>query len=898
MNKSKLIFFLGLAIPALFVFRALILPGHVVWGDAPYFYPEGLKELVAEPYGWTNRGNNFGGINNFLWLYPLMFLYGVLHSIFSLENDAIIRILFYFPAILLSVVSSILFVRYLTYSKIVQFFASLLYIFNTYFLLLIDGGQVGVALAYSLFPLTLLYLRKLIDIPSIRVFSVSLIFFLLLVITDPRIAVISVFSLLIWILSETFIARKWFLIQNLRFLIPLGIAVGGISAYWIIPTLRLGELIGNLDVSRLQLLSLLNPLLLFQPHWSMNEFGRISSPPFYFIGVPLLIFGGLLFNRLKKVWVFAFLVLVFAFLVKGETPPLGWWYGWLVNHFPFGIAFRDSTKFFAPLLLFAGVLSGVTIEQLARGVTLLHKSVTFPFRLLVIVIPYFYFLFLIYPALQGKLNWVLSSKIPTNDFQKIYTHLKDKDGFFKTAWFPERNPLAFQTEEKPALDANLLVDERPFASLNVGTFDRFNFVHDSQFLDWFDLLGIKYLIFTGNQRQTILDEGQKKDWDDLLELVGNSKGLEKIDWGTTFPIFKIPEVKPRIFAVDKLIVVIGGDDIYGKLKKADPNFSVGNQGFIFLEDGKSDPKYLEGIVPESAILVFNNEKEMDFTMSFLRRFFISPLGATKGIRGPSQWAIRSSSEYLRWKYELLVNGVNTKEFDYDKGIAFSSVPDEWIYFNLNVPEDGEYVFAARVLAKNKDEILEANTFYGVQIPFNTQGQFEWYWQEATFLKKGTKKVAFKNVSGFHALNTLALIPKKDWDNAQKISRELIGRFQTVNLDSTGVATLADLLRNGSWHKVDYQEISQTRYKILGFRKDQWVVFTDSYHPKWDLEDGGDSPSYPFYSMVNGFYTSKPGEAEIVFSGQKDVRLAMTISLVSILAILASFGIISWRKKNA
>lgn len=358
------------------------------------------------------------------------------------------------------------------------------------------------------------------------------------------------------------------------------------------------------------------------------------------------------------------------------------------------------------------------------------------------------------------------------------------------------------------------------------------------------------------------------------------------------------DVKPRVFATDKVVAVVGSDDIYWKLKKADPKFSVGNQGFIFLEDGKSDPKYLEGIVPESAILVFNSKGEMDLAMSFLQKYFISPLRATKGTSGPSRWALRSSSEYLRWKYELLVNGVDMKEFEYNKGIAFSSVPDEWIYFDLNVPEDGEYVFTARVLAKNKDEVLETKLSYGIPVPFNKQGQFEWYVQKAAFLKKGIKRVAFKNVNGFHALNTLALIPKKDWDNAQKGSRELIGRFQTVNLDSAGVATLVNLLRNGGWHKVDYQQISQTRYKISGFRKDQWVIFSESYHPKWNLEDRNNNPPYSFYSMINGFYTNKDDETEIVFSGQKDVWLSMAISLVSVLAILAGFGIISWRKKNA
>lgn len=892
----NVLFFLGITITVLIVFRAFFSDSPLVWGDAPYFYPEGLKELVSEPSVWTEWGENFGGINKFLWISPLMIIYGELHKFLGLNNDWVLRLLFYFPAIVSAVVFPLLFSRYLGLSKIVQFFSSFVYGLNTYFLLLVDGGQVGIALAYGLFPGVILFLKKLLDVAKPKDFLLALLFFNILVLADPRIAAIAVFSFVTWVLIETLSLRDLKFLKRLWKVILLLGATLILNSYWILPSIKLGENFLSSKPSGLQFVSLIHTFLLFQPHWPANEFGKVSSPFFYFAGIPILIFGGLLFKGLRKnkvYLVFAFCFLLFAFIAKGGSEPFGGLYDWVTSELPLGIAFRDSSKFFAPLILFAGILIGLTLEYLRKCLN--EKNLIASF---IMVVVYSYLLFLVSPALFGQLNGVLSGKNFPESFNNLHSKLLQDLNFYRTLWFPEAHPLKFYTNRHPTVEANLLVDERPFASLNVGIFDRFNFVHDSQFLDWFDLLGIKYLIFTGNQRQTILDEGQKKDWNDLLELVGNSKGLEKIDWGTTFPIYKIPEVKPKIFAVDKLIVVIGGDDIYGKLKKADLNFSVGNQGFIFLEDGKSDPRSLERIAPESAILVFNNKAETDLTMSFLRRFFVSPLGATKGISGPSRWALRSSSEYLRWKYELLVNGVDMKEFDYDKGIAFSSVPGERIYFNLNVPEDGEYIFAVRVLTKNKDELLEANLSYGISVPFNMQGQFEWYWQEATFLKKGTKRVAFKNVSGFHALNTLALIPKKDWDNAQKTSRELIGRFQTVNLDSTGVATLADLLRNGSWYKVDYQEISQTRYKISGFRKNQWVIFTDSYHPKWNLKDGSDSPVYPFYSIVNGFYTSKPGEAEIVFSGQKDVRLGMAISLVSILAILISVGIISWRGKNA
>lgn len=876
-QKYNILVFLGLAVPTLLAFRAFFTPSPLVWGDAPYFYPEGLKELVAKPYLWTDNGNNFGGINSLLWLSPLMFVYGILHKLFGLDNDLIIRILFYFPATLLSLITPIFFARYLGYSRVVQFFTSLVYTLNTYFLLLVDGGQVGVALAYGFFPLTLLFLRKLIDTPRFKNFLCSLFFLIVLSVIDSRIAAIGILALVVWVFIDWIENRQGNTVKNLKFLILLIFLTIAVNSYWIIPSLIVGNL--SVSVSSLQLISLLNPLLLFQPHWPGNEFGKVFPPPFYFVGIPLLVFGSL-FARQRKVLVLVTCYLLFAFLVKGETPPFGEWYEWVVRNVPFAVAFRDSTKFFAPLLLFGGVLIGINVERIGG----LLKSFLAPFAV------YAYLLFLIHPALLGGLNGVLSGRELPHDFKVIYENLRENSSFFRTAWFPERHPFGFHTEGKQALDAKRLLEERPFASLNVGTYDAFNFVHDSSFLEWFDLLGIKYLVFSGDPRTFQLNEMQQQDWNNLLTLTASTSGLLKEDWGVSFPVYSLVDTKPHIFSVDKLIAVIGSEDIYQKLKEKDKNFSVGNQAFVFLEDGKFDPRNLQGIASQSAILVFTEKDEIDLTMSFLQKHFVSPREATKGVKGPSQWALRSADEYLKWKYEFLINGVDTKEFDYGKGIAFSSVADEWIYFDIDVLSDGEYVFATRTLTRDKDEQLGIDLFYGSPITYNTKYHFEWYIREGFSLKKGQKRVAFKNINGFHALNTVAFVPKKDWEEAQKLTQNFLRDFPVVRIDGKGDEQELQQLANVSqWRQVDYEMINPTHYKVAP-PQNNWIVFTDSFNPRWRLKTGKEVlSSYPLYSMINGFYIDPNWQdIEITFVGQEYVRWGGYISLAAIFSLAVIF----------
>ncbi|SRR5260221_12894500 len=96
MKKIKYIL---LAIVIFIVFRKFLMAGPLVSGDAPYFYKEGLSELIKFPGTWISRGNTLGGINLFLWIYPIMFLYGMLGVVFHLNNDLILRLLFYFPSL-------------------------------------------------------------------------------------------------------------------------------------------------------------------------------------------------------------------------------------------------------------------------------------------------------------------------------------------------------------------------------------------------------------------------------------------------------------------------------------------------------------------------------------------------------------------------------------------------------------------------------------------------------------------------------------------------------------------------------------------------------------------------------------------------------------------------------
>ena len=296
----KLLVVIGFLIPLFFVFKSFFSGTNLVWSDAPFFNQISIKELFSEPEFWTQRGNNFGGINIFLWLSPWMFLYGILGKLLSLDNGLVIRILFYFPSLILSIVGPILLSRYLKLGKITSFFASFLYVFNTYYLLLVDGGQVGIALAYGLFPLVILALKKIIDLGGIKYFTLGLVLSFLLTTVEPRLFIIAFLVIVLWFLFDLFVDKKTINYKNLLLVLLIGLIIVPLNLYWLYPILKTGELSLGTSVTGLQLTSLLNGLFLYQPHWPNNVFGNITYPPFYYVLIPILIFANLLFQKNKK----------------------------------------------------------------------------------------------------------------------------------------------------------------------------------------------------------------------------------------------------------------------------------------------------------------------------------------------------------------------------------------------------------------------------------------------------------------------------------------------------------------------------------------------------------------------------------------------------------------------
>lgn len=844
MFKKNNIFFLLLLIiiPYLKVFKAFFLTDPLIWGDAPYFFPENLNELFLKPMIWDFRNSNFGASQTqVLWLYLPTFLMGTLGKL-GISADIAIRTVFYFPATILAFLGSFLFIKRFVKNNIAASLGSFLYVFNTYFLLLIDGGQIGLALAYGLFPLFLYFINK-------GNFLFSVLFFFFLTNTDLRIAIL---SLLVYFLINL---NK--LSKNIIYVI---LATFLLDAFWIVPfifnSFNGAGIIQIKNDLPANFITLFNSLAIFNPHFPLNEFGKINPIPWYFIFLPVLLFINVLFKNRKDNLVFYVLFLSFVFLISMPFGPLRPVFDFLIDHIPLAYSFRDSTKFFIPLILVASILLAKTIEEV--------KSNLFSF------IVYLYLLILILPALTGNLSGVLAGRKFDENYNNIYRNLKLDNNFYRTVWFPERPPLGFSAQGKEGVSASELYKEIPFAMMISGTYDLFNYLHDEKLSSWFEVLGIKYAFFPESPRQKNWTEVDLANRKLFLEFI-NTLGLKKLDWGINFPVFEVAKQRNKIYGAKKILVVVGDGSFYDRL-----DFT--KVPILFVEDGFTDPSDLLALPKTSFNLVFHNSDEGDLKMSFLQKFFLSDNNLVSG-----HWGRYKASELLQWRYELLKQGISNFDFGFNKGIYFSSIKDEEINFKVKVLSDDKYYLATRFLSATDSAGIKVKFSEKEEIIKNESSKFKWNFLGPVNLSRGDYIVNFKNLKGFVAINTLAFISEKNLIESQTKTDTLLRQSNKETLDDVNNII-----------KVDYKQDNQVSYRILNVSIPSWVIFSDHFNSGWELESS--SGSYPIYSMINGFYVKEnPASLKLEYKPQKYVDRGIILSISSFL-ILAGIWLLRFFKK--
>lgn len=477
---------------------------NLVGGDWKFFWPENIKEIISYSFAWDSSLNTGVGKDNLsiLWLNSyLAYFSNFLTQIFNVPWSITEKLIFFWPIVLISFFSAFFLSKMFLKNKFLNILSGVIYLTNTYALMIFSGGQVGVALAYSLTPLILSRFIKIYNFKSSIIAGLVL---ALQILFDPRIAILSIIMVFIYFLFHYKRAIK----NIFLVLINPSIVVLLLHMFWILPifVFRINPVaavfsdpVSSSAVVRFFSFAYFeNTFALLHPNWPENIFGKIGFMKSEFILIPIFAFSVLLFMRSRKVLFFAFLGLLGAFLAKGSNPPFGEIYIWLTDHVGIFAAYRDPTKWYILTTIAYSILIPISLHYISKWTFKRWKI-----QNIVAIVFVIYFLFLLRPVFLGQVKGTFVQHTVPQEYNQLRDFISKQPEFFRTLWIPKLQRFGYFSNDHPAVSWEELFEQ--FA------------LEDKQKI--LQELGVKYIIVPFDSEVEIFLKDRRYDEKQYLALV-------------------------------------------------------------------------------------------------------------------------------------------------------------------------------------------------------------------------------------------------------------------------------------------------------------------------------------------------------------------------------------------
>ncbi|MBI3103834.1 hypothetical protein HYZ05_02755 [Candidatus Daviesbacteria bacterium] len=817
-----------------------------------------------------------------LWSQPLHSFFASLYQInlpFSFLTKLLVGLI-----ILLSIISMLKLLDYLKIKSPYQEVGVIFYILNTFFLLLLDGGQLALTLAYAVFPLSVYCFLLLMQTANLKrrlLFAFSV---LAISIFDIRIVY------LLFMVCAIFVLFKFFLSPSKKEVVLVFkevllsaiftiLIIFPFHAYWILPALvvKTPQLPQTYErVSQIDFLSfstLLHSLILNQPHWYKNIFGKISEVSFEFLLIPATAFISLaLVRRNTQVAFWSLIAILGIFLSKGSNPPLPQIYSYLFASIPGFSIFRDPAKFYFLICIAYTILIGFSLQAMGK----LAKIIPFVFLL--------YIVWLARPVYLGQMSGLFSFPSFEKEFNLLSEVIKEDKQFSRVFWIPNSAPLGYVGPNHPQVEASRLSKKRPFAAATVGTYETFNFLREAPFMgEIFDVSGIGYIAYPyiDKQREEA-DFDKEKYYYTFLNQLSKLPWVSKVEY-SGMPLLKVKNHQDKFFVTGNTWWIIGDDSLYKESTKS-ATLKLSKNSLIFTEEHAGLGKRLDEV--SDAKIILNKKSNIDLAASFIdasKLFF--PAKSLNFSPDESGWWKREAVDLVWWR-DFLQNkyGIDNKDFDLGGGWAVGEGYSKFKVQSSKFKKDN--ILLARVMESSRSgnlKFYQDNQLIG-EVGTKINGDANVRWFEVGELSGNGSGIAIESTGDINVVNTLAVLDKNDWDSLKDKADKLQGRV--VSFDDKSI-------QNVTGSMVSYRRINPTKYivNIDGLTKPSLLVFSQNYDSLWKMSGQTPLPrsanmnvALPVYSLLNGFRVEQDGEYIVEFEAQKYVYLGLAISIMTLLTI--------------
>ena len=865
-EKQNVLIWPLLAVVFLIVFKSFFFSSFANLGnDSNFVSPSLLKNMSIMPQTWESE---LGGVDlghnqvvN-MWMQPLwIFISGLarLGVIYPLLVKGLMTI-----QILIGSFGIYHLFKKLNMASWTIPIGVIFYFLNTYYLVNVDGGLIFLSFAYACFPGSLYLFIKLIENNTFKNWLLFSFWVVMVSFFDIRSTVLTYVTTFIWII----IVKKY---RGLLLLLGVGLFLITSHFYWLLPALKTGvslptSYVSNNSVEQFSFFSSGHLLFVSQPHWYSNVFGDIQIPRWYFVGIPLLIVLALGFAKVtQKYKLFICLTIIGLFLMKG-----GQLYLWLYKYLPGFVFFRDPSKF-SPLLTlgYAGLI--------CMALDILGKRLP-KFKNLLLLSAGVYFFAMVSPVYTNRTTVAFVRSPSEVDYEKFSQTIKQKD-FSRVLWLPTKPPQAVVDLSPVWTEAGWLLAKRPFLSAIDGTYELYNFVRASESASLFDVTGIKYLLYPqSDQRKHILKPDEKEYYQWQYDWFKSQNWLKDISPFEGLGAFEVATVSGKFYQPKDWLWVVGPDDTYSQLSKLF-NFRLADIGVTHLNN------FTPNLTKSDGYLFFNKVGFLDLVMTQVEKKnliglypFVSPTAD-----GRKEWWGRDLGNflfvknYLRDHYE-----VNNNDYDLEMGYVIAE-GEKTLQINHNFSKG--HIFA-RILQSRAGGNLEF-VLNNKQTTFTTISDNEvLVWKDLGVYPEITK-IEIKSIGLINMINALAIIPESEYEQLITSAKSVVSTSKVI----TDLKSLSGTIFNSP--EIPYSKISQTEYRIEVQNAPTWVVFSESYDPKWQINAPKSSP-IPAYDMLNAFWVEKPGSYRIFYTPQIWVKRGLGITAG--IFLLSAF-VLLWRYKN-
>lgn len=874
------------------VFYRLFLPGWRVANDFQIISEEVLKTGFNLPQAWSSKWAE--GMGEYavgtLWSYPYDFLYG-LGANLGLQFKILQLFLGFIPAIILGFFGIYKLLDYLKITGWGKRVGAFFYIANTYFILLLDGGQINLALAYALLPVAYVYFKKasvegksrlkfVLSTLALSIFDIRILYFLLILIVIDILLTISI--------------KNIFSILRLNLLIgctTLAILLS-VHAYWLLPSFLSKPVVlppaysRPQQVEELSFATIGHTLYLLQPHWYKNVFGVVTTVNWQFGLIPILAFlAPILLRKDKRVAFWLVVALCSIFLAKGSQESFGEFYKWFFINLPGFTLFRDPIKFYFLIALSYSVLIAITVSEVVnfKFKNKYTQTITkaLPITLLI------YFTWLIRPVFLGGMTGIFSDQIYEKEFMDISNYLQGDENFSRVLWIPSKLPLSFSSKTHPSVEAFRISQKRPFAQAIRGTYETFNFLREAPYMsELFDVSAIGYVAYPYlDPRRDNLHPDNLRYYYNFSQQLDGLPWLSKVNQLSSFTFLKTENHQPELFITPNIWWVIGSDNLYQKFKNA--NLKLSENAIIFVEERLGLGRRIDEF-PRAKILL-NNKSSLDLAATFIdAESMVFPAKELDFAPDQSGWWKRESDDLVSWKEFLRDKyAIENQDFDFGGGWAVGEGSLR-LRVNSSLREASEKlkrnnILLARVLESTRSGQLR---FYQDEkligkINTNQEGDnFRWF--EIGKVGESIQPITIESSGDINVVNALAFVETNKWLEYNKEAENLLNKRMISNLKN-----IPDLDTDA---KVSFEKINPTKYKvsISNLKEPLMLIFSQNYDPLWQLNGIN---ALPIYSLLNGYQIDKNGNYELNYQPQRYVNWGLTISGLTVFVLFIVWGFV-------